>query len=184
MCACVLSHVLLWNTMNFNPPGSSVYWILQARIVELPFPPLENLPYPGMDPMSPASADRFFTAGPHGKPIKWSSCSQLGIFSRFTLDDLFNISPRDAQSTSFKVGFKCSSEELNHYFCSSEAVISKTVNWWMLCVRGTTLKHINRNKTSNSENIPVHWWTPWNTIWARSETVTSMASSTTTLTQK
>ena len=88
--------------MNFNPPGSSVYWILQARIVELPFPPLENLPYPGMDPMSPASADRFFTAGPHGKPIKWSSCSQLGIFSRFTLDDLFNISPRDAQSTFLK----------------------------------------------------------------------------------
>lgn len=78
--------------------------------------------------MSPALADRFFTAGPYGKPIKWSSCSQLGIFSQFTLDDLFNLSPRDAQPTSFKIGFKLSSEELNHYFCYSEAVISKLVN--------------------------------------------------------
>ena len=124
--------------------------------------------------MSPALADRFFTAGPHGKPIKWNRCSHLGIFSQFTLDDLFNLSPRDAQPTSFKIGFKLSSEELNHYFCYSEAVISKMVNWWMLCIWGTTLKHINRNKTSNSESVPVHWRTPWTTVWARSEHPSSL----------
>ena len=36
---------------------------------ELPFPPLGNLPDPGIQPRSPALAGRFFTAEPPGKPI-------------------------------------------------------------------------------------------------------------------
>ena len=44
--------------MVCSPPGSSVCGILQARIlIELPFPPPENLPDPGIEPaplMSPA----------------------------------------------------------------------------------------------------------------------------------
>ena len=30
----MLSHVQLWNPMKYSPPGSSVKWILHARILE------------------------------------------------------------------------------------------------------------------------------------------------------
>ena len=36
----------------------------------LPFPPPEDLPDPGIEPMSPALADRFFTTEPPEKQIK------------------------------------------------------------------------------------------------------------------
>ena len=35
---------------------------------ELPFPSLEDLPDPGIEPMSPALAGEFFTTEPAGKP--------------------------------------------------------------------------------------------------------------------
>ena len=36
----------------------------------LPFPPPGDLPYPGVEPMSPALAGGFFTTEPPGKPTK------------------------------------------------------------------------------------------------------------------
>ena len=35
----------------------------------LPFPPLESLPDPGIESMSPALAGRFYIAEPPGKPL-------------------------------------------------------------------------------------------------------------------
>ena len=59
--------------MNYNPPGSSVQGIIQARIlgrgwggVLLPSP--GDLPHPGLEPVFPALADRFFTTESPGKP--------------------------------------------------------------------------------------------------------------------
>ena len=46
---------------------SQEYW------TELPFPSPGDLLNPGMEPMSPALAGRFFTAEPPGKPIKLAS---------------------------------------------------------------------------------------------------------------
>ena len=44
----------LCNSMNCSLPGSSVHGILQARILSgLPFPPLGDLPDPGIEPASP-----------------------------------------------------------------------------------------------------------------------------------
>ena len=55
--------------MDYSPPGSSVHGIFQARTLdELPFPSLEDLPDPGIEPMSPALAGKFFTTEPAGKP--------------------------------------------------------------------------------------------------------------------
>ena len=52
-------------TLDYSPPGSCVYGISQARILEwVAFPPPEDLPDPGMEPMSlmsPALAGGFFT---------------------------------------------------------------------------------------------------------------------------
>ena len=68
-CVCaksLQSYLALCNTMNCSSPGSSVYEILSARILEwvaMPSPP-GDLPDPGIKPMSlrsPALADRFFT---------------------------------------------------------------------------------------------------------------------------
>ena len=68
---CVLSHVWLFAapwavacqaplSMEFS---TRVYWS------GLPFPPPENLPESGIKPESPASAGRFFTTVPPGKPL-------------------------------------------------------------------------------------------------------------------
>ena len=45
---------ILCEPMNCSPPSSSVHGILQARILEWPFPSPEDFPNPGMDPRSPA----------------------------------------------------------------------------------------------------------------------------------
>ena len=64
ICASVLS-LTLCDPMDGSPPGSSVHGIFQARILErLPLPTPGDLPYPEMEPVSPASvalADGFFT---------------------------------------------------------------------------------------------------------------------------
>ena len=53
----------LCNPVDCSPPGSSVHGIFQARILEsLPFPSLEDLPDPGIEPWSPAlQADSILT---------------------------------------------------------------------------------------------------------------------------
>ena len=54
--------------MDDSPPGSSVHGISQARLLELPFPSPGDRPDPGIKPMSPALAGRFFTTEAPGKP--------------------------------------------------------------------------------------------------------------------
>ena len=77
---CMLSQVWLCNSMDVQPPGSSVHGILQARILEwvatptgrksiwLQEPPPGDLPDLGIEPASPALAGRFFTTAQPGKP--------------------------------------------------------------------------------------------------------------------
>ena len=66
------SCLTLCDSMDCEPPGSSVHGILQARILNgLPFPSPGYLPDPGSNPASlasPALAGRFFTTAPPGKP--------------------------------------------------------------------------------------------------------------------
>ena len=55
--------------MAYSPPGSSVHGISQTRILGgLPFPSPGDLPDPGIEPMSPTLAGKFFTTEPQGKP--------------------------------------------------------------------------------------------------------------------
>ena len=52
------SCLTLCNTLHYSPPGSSVYGIFQAKILELPFPPPGDLPHLETEPtslMPPAS---------------------------------------------------------------------------------------------------------------------------------
>ena len=55
--------------MDHSPPGFSVHGISQARILEgLPVFPPGNLPYPGLELMSPALAADSFPLSPQGSP--------------------------------------------------------------------------------------------------------------------
>ena len=67
VCSVAQSCLTLCDPMDCSPPGSSVHEILQGRKLEwLPFPTPEDLPNPGIEPMSlasPAWAGRFFTTG-------------------------------------------------------------------------------------------------------------------------
>ena len=73
--ACVLRFVHLCDPMDYNPPVSSVHEILQERILwagggGVPFPSPEDLPNPGMEPvslLSPALAGRFFPSWATGE---------------------------------------------------------------------------------------------------------------------
>ena len=42
----------LCDPMDCSLPGSSIHGIFQARVLELPFPSLEDLPYPEIEPRS------------------------------------------------------------------------------------------------------------------------------------
>ena len=72
VCACVLSSSAVSDSLqplDYSPQGSSVYGILQARILEwLPFPSPGDLPNPGIKSESPALAGKFFTTALPGKP--------------------------------------------------------------------------------------------------------------------
>ena len=68
-CCLVASPVqLFYKSMYCSPPGSSVHGISQARICSgLSVPSPEDLPDPGIKPMSPELAGGFFTAEPPRK---------------------------------------------------------------------------------------------------------------------
>ena len=70
VCVCVTQSCLtLCDSMDCSPPGSSVHGILQARILELPFPFPGDLPDPGIEPRSPAlQADALLPPVLLGKP--------------------------------------------------------------------------------------------------------------------
>ena len=53
--------------MDWSPSGSSMGFPRQEYWSGLPFPPPEDLPNPGIKPMSPALAGGFFTTEPLGK---------------------------------------------------------------------------------------------------------------------
>ena len=66
------SYPTLCNAMDYSPPNSSLYEILQARILEwFACPPPGDLPNPGIKPASltpPVSASISVSLGPSGKP--------------------------------------------------------------------------------------------------------------------
>ena len=73
------------------PPGSSVHAILQRRILKwFAYPPPKPLPNPGVQPMSPALAGRFFTTEPPGKPYS-RPCTEVSWYSK-------NCSPQSIRS--------------------------------------------------------------------------------------
>ena len=71
-CVCAQSCLILCNPLDCGPPDSSVYGILQSRILEqIAISYSGDLPYPGIKSaslVSPALASGFFTSGPSGKP--------------------------------------------------------------------------------------------------------------------
>ena len=71
-CLVAKSCATLCDPMDCSPPGSSMGFPRQEYWSGLPFPPPEDLPDPGIKPMSPVSpalAGRFFTTEPPGKPF-------------------------------------------------------------------------------------------------------------------
>ena len=63
VCAQLLGRVQFFcNPMDCSPPGSPVHGSFQARIPEWACP--GDLPDPGIEPVSPAFAGRFFTNEP------------------------------------------------------------------------------------------------------------------------
>ena len=54
--ACAQLCLTLCHSVDYSPPGSSVHGILQVRLLEwVAFPPLGDLPDPGIERMSPVS---------------------------------------------------------------------------------------------------------------------------------
>ena len=59
----------LCDRMDCSPPSpQSMGFPRQKYRTRLPFPSPGDLPHPGIEPLSPALADRFLTTEPHRKP--------------------------------------------------------------------------------------------------------------------
>ena len=74
LCSVTQSCLTLCNPMHCIPP-LSMEFSRQKYWSGLPFPPLGDLPGPGLEPespVSPALAGRFFTPAPLGKPTSMS----------------------------------------------------------------------------------------------------------------
>ena len=69
LCACVLSHVQLFVTpcTVAHQAPLSMGFFRQEYWNGLPCPPPGDLPDPGIKPISPAQAGKFFTTEPSGK---------------------------------------------------------------------------------------------------------------------
>ena len=76
MLSCVQ---LFRDPMDHSPPGSSVYGIAQDKNTGLPFSPSGDLPNPGIKPVSPALAGRFFTT---------ESLRSTRFFSRWKMSNI------------------------------------------------------------------------------------------------
>ena len=68
LCECVQLCAILRYPTDCSLPGFSVHRFFQARS-RLPFPIPGDLPYPGIQPESPALAGGFFTTESPGKPF-------------------------------------------------------------------------------------------------------------------
>ena len=79
MCAgvCVLSHIQLFATPWTVAHQAPLYieFFRQEDCSGLPFPSPGDLPDPGIKPMSPALAGRFFTTEPPGKFFLFYKCT-------------------------------------------------------------------------------------------------------------
>ena len=72
-CCCLVTQPCptLLDTVDYSSPGSSVYGISQARILEWVAMPSSTMPHPGIEPRpftSPPLAGGFFITVPSGKP--------------------------------------------------------------------------------------------------------------------
>ena len=76
MCAQLC--LTLYDPMDYSLPGSCVHGIFQAGMLnELLFTTPEDLPDPGIEPVtpvSPALTGEFFTTEPPGKHFQWHFC--------------------------------------------------------------------------------------------------------------
>ena len=71
-CRCLVAQLCptLCSPMDCRPPGSSVHGISQAGIQEwVAIPTPGDLPDPGMEPASSASAGGFLAVEPPGRPL-------------------------------------------------------------------------------------------------------------------
>ena len=79
------SCLTLCDPIDYSPPGSSVHWIPQARILEwVGIPSSGDLPNPGIRPpsiMSPALANGFFTANATWETLLMGSWKRLNEIS-------------------------------------------------------------------------------------------------------
>ena len=95
-----LSHVQLSATPALQPARLLCPWdfFRQEHWSGLPFPPLGDLPDPGIEPMSPAVAGRFLTTEPQRKPLYFKYSSSSIFYSFKSLPPFFLFPPPQHQS--------------------------------------------------------------------------------------
>ena len=105
MCSVSQSCPTLCDPMDCSSLGSSAHGIFQARILSgLPFPPLGDLPNPGIKPTSlifPVWAGRLFTTS-----ATWEALPNMFQNSRF---------PKGRQVLSINISF-CSLDVVSHHY--------------------------------------------------------------------
>ena len=82
----IQSCLTLCNAMHYGPAGFSVHGILQARMLELPFPPPGELPNPGIESGSPTLQADPLPSEPPGKSLINSREHYIYKYTQFISD--------------------------------------------------------------------------------------------------
>ena len=76
----MLSHLILCDSVDYNPPGSSVHRILQARILEWVAISFSRGSSPPRDQTQVSCIiGKFLTTEPPGKPLNWDLKDKQGL---------------------------------------------------------------------------------------------------------
>ena len=149
------SCLALYDPTDHSPPGSSSITFFRHEYWNgLPFPPPGDLPNPGVEPVSPALADAFFTTEPPGNPrLKIKFC--LVEHKQLLHYDLKRETAWFLLSFTLLCRPKCTSSNYN-----IELLLDTWVRkWWCIKIKGAwvlTLSNHQRcpgplNKTSKGE---------------------------------
>ena len=87
MCAVTKSCLTLYDHIVAHQAPLTMGFSRQAYWSGLPFPPPGDLPDPGIKPVSPAVADRFFPTEPLGKPSQSANPQANWVPGQFYLQN-------------------------------------------------------------------------------------------------
>ena len=209
LCPIIICHYLVWlcDPMDCSPPSSSVYGILQARIVEWVAIPFSKGSYWPRD-QTQVSCMHYrwilYHLSHQGNPVIWGTFLNLHIWAKCALCFCFQGIPSHSTYATFRAfaSFVFFTEDKNlasaHTWmsstqtCAGHTTQQGLINIWWMHEYKVLLSHSKTNNNGNNnkqtlwpQESLLHLWGSWaggsncgkHTRWIRSSRLTCMGVS-------